>query len=135
MAQLRRSENHVVDNICNPIDPLAIGFCIRYRWRHQPDSSRVGLGCDRIDIQLGHWPTDRLEKRSVLHAVAMAAPNPLPFGNLMVLYGPERRFSPLVDLASIEEREARFEVALTRANFDAVRYAEVRVSILKGDRV
>ena len=53
----------------------------------------------------------------------------------MVLYGPERRFSPLVDLASIEEREARFEVALTRANFDAVRYAEVRVSILKGDRV
>jgi len=37
-----------------------------------------------------------------------------------VLFGPERRFKPLVDLASIEKREAGFEVALTRANFDAV---------------
>jgi len=50
----------------------------------------------------------------------MPARNPLPFGNLIVLFGPERRFKPLVDLASIEEREAGFEVALTRANFDAV---------------
>ena len=63
MAQLGRSENYVVDNICSPVGPMAIGICNRYRWRHQPDSSSVGLGRDRFDIQLGHWPTHRLEKR------------------------------------------------------------------------
>jgi hypothetical protein len=49
---------------------------------------------------------------------------PLPFGNLIVLLWPERRFKPLVDLASIEESRSWLEVALTRANFDAV--AELR---------
>jgi hypothetical protein len=56
-AARKESENHVVDNICNPIDPLAIGFSIRYRWRYQPDSSLAGRSCDRIDIQLDQWPT------------------------------------------------------------------------------
>ena len=73
MAQLGRSENHVVDNICNPIGPLAIGFYIRYRQRHQPDSSLVGPGCDRIDIQPGHWPAHRLEKHPSVRSVGTHA--------------------------------------------------------------
>lgn len=58
-----------MDNIRNPIGPLAFGFCIGYRRRHQPDSSLAGRGRDRIDIQLGHWQTHRLEKRSSLRSV------------------------------------------------------------------
>jgi len=49
-----------------------------------------------------------------------AARNPLPFGNLLVLLGPARRFEPLVELSSIEEARSWLEVALTRASFDAV---------------
>ena len=51
-----------MDNICNPIGPLAVGISIGYRWRHQPDSSPVGPGCDRIGNKPGHWPTHRLER-------------------------------------------------------------------------
>lgn len=49
-----------------------------------------------------------------------AARNPVPFGNLIVLLGPERRFKPFVDLASVEEGRSWLEVALTRANAEAV---------------
>lgn len=49
-----------------------------------------------------------------------AARNPLPFGNLLVLLGPARRFEPLVELSSIEEARSWLEVALNRASFDAV---------------
>jgi lysophospholipid acyltransferase (LPLAT)-like uncharacterized protein len=49
-----------------------------------------------------------------------AARNPLPFGNLSVLFGPARLFEPLVDLPSIEEARSWLEGALTRASFDAI---------------
>jgi lysophospholipid acyltransferase (LPLAT)-like uncharacterized protein len=49
-----------------------------------------------------------------------AARNPLPFGNLLVLLGPARRFEPLVELSSIEEARSWLEVALNRTSSDAV---------------
>jgi lysophospholipid acyltransferase (LPLAT)-like uncharacterized protein len=49
-----------------------------------------------------------------------AARNPLPFGKLLVLLGPARRFEPLVELSSIEEARSWLEVALNRTSFDAV---------------
>ena len=53
-----------MDNICNLIGPMAIGFWIRCRRRYQPYSSLAGFGCDCIDLQLARWSTHRLEKGS-----------------------------------------------------------------------
>ena len=60
-ATWKERENHVVDNICNPVGPLATGIYNRYRERFEPDSSLVGAGGDRIDLQPGHWPTHHLK--------------------------------------------------------------------------
>lgn len=48
-----------------------------------------------------------------------AARNPLPFGNLFVLFGLERCFEPFEERSSIEEARSWLEAALTRVSFDA----------------
>ena len=44
-----------MDNYCDLIDLVAVGVWLPRRW--WPDSYRACRSCDRLDNQLGLWPT------------------------------------------------------------------------------